>query len=168
MEEIYTYLGYAIIAVLIYLIFKTIFVSKQPEGFFGMSDDKDDDAKDDTKDDTTDSSDDPQVAKAAKQLEGLVTKVENGTNQKIKQGNYVGNRKHWENLIIAMEDNINASSIRSMAMLSSKLIANPEDPAIISAIEKLNTLNNYKQTLKDNMTFLDGLSGSSSTVSSPF
>ena len=157
MEEIYTYLGYAIIAVLIYLIFKTIFVSKQPEGFFGMSDDKKDDTKDDTKEDTKDSSDDPRVTHQGEAIEAMVTKVENGTNQKIKQANYVKNRKHWENLIIALEDNINTSSIQQMAALSSKLIANPEDPAIISAIEKLNTLNNYKQTLKDNMTFLDGL-----------
>ena len=153
MEEIYTYLGYAIIAVLIYLIFKTIFVSKQSEGFFGTSDKKNDDTKDDTKD----SSGDPQVTHQGEKLEALVTKVENETNQKIKQGNFVGNRKNWENLIIAMEDNINASSIQHMATLSGKLIANPEDPAIISAIEKLNTLNNYKQTLKDNMVYLDGL-----------
>jgi len=153
MEELYTYLGYAIIAVLIYLIFKTIFVSKQSEGFFGTSDKKNDDTKDDTKD----SSGDPQVTHQGEKLEALVTKVENETNQKIKQGNFVGNRKNWENLIIAMEDNINASSIQHMATLSGKLIANPEDPAIISAIEKLNTLNNYKQTLKDNMVYLDGL-----------
>jgi hypothetical protein len=157
MEEIYTYLGYAIIAVLIYLIFKTIFVSKQSEGFFGTSDKKNDDTKDDTKEDTKDSSDDPRVTHQGEAIEAMVTKVENGTNQKIKQANYVKNRKHWENLIIALEDNINTSSIQQMAALSSKLIANPEDPAIISAIEKLNTLNNYKQTLKDNMTFLDGL-----------
>ena len=153
MEELYTYLGYAIIAVLIYLIFKTIFVSKQSEGFFGTSDKKNDDTKDDTKD----LSGDPQVTHQGEKLEALVTKVENETNQKIKQGNFVGNRKNWENLIIAMEDNINASSIQHMATLSGKLIANPEDPAIISAIEKLNTLNNYKQTLKDNMVYLDGL-----------
>ena len=73
-------LGYAIIAVLIYLIFKTIFANKQPEGFFGMSDENDDDAKDDTKedtkDDTTDSIDDPQVVKAGKQIEEIVTNIE--------------------------------------------------------------------------------------------
>ena len=153
MEELYTYLGYAIIAVLIYLILKTIFVNKQSEGFFGTSDKK----TNDTKDDTKDSSGDPQVTHQGEKLEALVTKVENETNKKIKQGNFVGNRKNWENLIIAMEDNINASSIQHMATLSGKLIANPEDPAIISAIEKLNTLNNYKQTLKDNMVYLDGL-----------
>ena len=153
MEELYTYLGYAIIAALIYLILKTIFVSKQSEGFFGMSDKKNDDTKDDTKD----SSDDPQVTHQGEEIEAMVTNVENGTNKKIKQLNFVGNRKHWENLIIALEDNINTSSIQHMAALSGKLIANPDDPAIISAIEKLNTLNNYKQTLKDNMVYLDGL-----------
>ena len=149
MEEIYTYVGYAIIAVLIYLIFKTIFASKQPEGFFGMSD-----KKDDTKEDTTD---DDNLDTIGKQLEDNVTKLEAQTNQIIKQMHIVEDRKHWENLIIALEDKINTSSIQHMAALSSKLIANPEDPAIISAIEKLNTLNNYKQTLKDNMIYLDGL-----------
>ena len=149
MEEIYTYLGYAIIAVLIYLIFKTIFASKQPEGFFGMSD-----KKDDTKEDTTD---DDNLDTIGKQLEDNVTKLEAQTNQIIKQMHIVEDRKHWENLIIALEDKINTSSIQHMAALSSKLIANPEDPAIISAIEKLNTLNNYKQTLKDNMIYLYGL-----------
>ena len=149
MEEIYTYLGYAIIAVLIYLIFKTIFASKQPEGFFGMSD-----KKDDTKEDTTD---DDNLDTIGKQLEDNVTKLEAQTNQIIKQMHIVEDRKHWENLIIALEDKINTWSTQHMAALSSKLIANPEDPAIISAIEKLNTLNNYKQTLKDNMIYLYGL-----------
>ena len=149
-EEIYTYLGYALIAVLIYLIIKTIFVKKQPEGFFGMSSEKDDDTTDDT-------TDDDNLDAIGKELEDNVTKLEARTNQIIKQMHIVEDRKHWENLIIALEDNINTSSIQHMAALSSKLIANPEDPAIISAIEKLNTLNNYKQSLKENMTYLDGL-----------
>lgn len=162
MEEIYTYLGYALIAVLIYLIFKTIFVNKQPEGFFGMSSEKKnntkDDTKDNTKEDTKDNTkDDAKITHQGEEIETLVTKVENATNQTIEQLNFVGNRKHWENLIIALEDNINTSSIQHMARLSGKFIINPEDPVIIKAIENLNALNNYKQTLKDNMIYLDGL-----------
>jgi len=155
MEEIYTYLGYAIIAVLIYLIFKTIFVSKQPEGFFGMSDDKDDDAKDDTKedtkDDTTDSIDDPQIVKAGKQIEETITKLEKKTNGIIKESYLVKNRKLWENLIIAMEDNINASSIQQIAVIGNA------GPSGLKTMETLNTLNKYKQSLKENMIYLDGL-----------
>ena len=151
MEEIYTYLGYAIIAVLIYLIFKTIFVSKQPEGFFGMSDDKDDDAKDDTKDDTTDSIDDPQIVKAGKQIEETITKLEKKTNGIIKESYLVKNRKLWENLIIAMEDNINASSIQQIAVIGNG------GPSGLKTMETLNTLNKYKQSLKENMIYLDGL-----------
>ena len=151
MEEIYTYLGYAIIAVLIYLILKTIFVKKQPEGFFGMSSDK----KDDTTDDDT--TDDDNLDTIGKQLEDNVTKLEAQTNQTIKQMHIVKDRKHWEKLIIALEDKINISSIQHMAMLMPMLLKNPEDEKIITAIEKLNTLNKYKQTLKDNMTYLDGL-----------
>ena len=150
MEELYTYLGYAIIVVLIYLIFKTIFVSKQPEGFFGMSSDK----KDDTKEDTTD---DDKLDNIGKQLEEYVTKIDAQTNQIIKQMHIVEDRKHWENLIIALEDKINISSIQQLAMLMPLLLKNPEDEKIITAIEKLNTLNKYKQTLKDNMVYLDGL-----------
>lgn len=150
MEEIYTYLGYAIIVVLIYLIFKTIFASKQPEGFFGSLSDK----KEDTKEDTTD---DDNLDAIGKELEDNVTKLEAQTNQIIKQMHIVEDRKHWENLIIALEDKINIFSIRSMAMLMPMLLKEPEDEKIITAIEKLNTLNKYKQTLKDNMVYLDGL-----------
>ena len=161
MEEIYTYVGYAIIAVLIYLIFKTIFVKKQPEGFFGMSSEEkdDDDADDDVDNDTTDDytiDDDPEVAKASKQIEELVTKIEKKTNGIIKRGNLVKNRKYWENLIIALEDNINASSIQQMAVLSTSISGNGGQNTL-KTIERLNTLNKYKQSLKDNMTYLDGL-----------
>ena len=157
MEEIYTYLGYAIIAVLIYLILKTIFVSKQHEGFFGTSsEDKDDHATDDTTDDDDATDDDPKVAKAGKQIEELVTNIEKKTNGIIKRGNLVKNRKYWENLIIALEDNINASSIQQMAVLSSSISGNGGQGAL-KTIERLNTLNKYKQSLKDNMTYLDGL-----------
>ena len=152
MEEIYTYLGYAIIAVLIYLIFKTIFVKKQPEGFFGMSDKKDDDTTDDDADNDDDIiDDDPKVAKAGKSLEALVTKVEKKTNGIIKAGYLVKNRKLWENLIIAMEDNINASSIQQLAIIGNG------GQSVLKTIESLNALNKYKQTLKENMTYLDGL-----------
>ena len=150
MEEIYTYLGYAIIVVLIYLIFKTIFASKQPEGFFGSLSDK----KEDTKEDTTD---DDNLDTIGKQLENNVTQLETQTNKILTGMHIVEDRKHWENLIIALEDKINISSIRSIAMLIPMLLKNPEDEKIITAIEKLNTLNKYKQTLKDNMTYLDGL-----------
>jgi len=156
-EEIYTYLGYALIVVLIYLIIKTIFVKKQPEGFFGMSSEKDDDTKDD--DDTTDDytiDDDPEVAKAGKKIETLVTKIEKKTNAIIKAGYLVKNRKHWENLIIATEDNINVWSMQLMTALSSSISGNGGQSAL-KTIERLNTLNKYKQSLKENMTYLDGL-----------
>ena len=160
-EEIYTYLGYALIAVLIYLIIKTIFVKKQPEGFFGMSSEKDDDTTDDTTDDdTTDDDDttydDPKITKAAEGIEALVTKIEKKTNGIIKAGYLVKNRKHWENLIIAMEDNINASAMQQMAILSTSISGNGGQSAL-KTIERLNTLNKYKQSLKENMTYLDGL-----------
>jgi hypothetical protein len=35
-DELYSYLGYAIIAVLIFLILKTIMKKNQPEGFMGL------------------------------------------------------------------------------------------------------------------------------------
>ena len=160
-EEIYTYLGYALIAVLIYLIIKTIFVKKQPEGFFGMSSEKDDDTTDDTTDDdTTDDDDttydDPEAAKSAEQIKELVTKIEKRTNGIIKRAYLVKNRKHWENLIIATEDNINANAMQQTGILSTSISGNGGQNAL-KTIERLNTLNKYKQTLKENMTYLDGL-----------
>jgi hypothetical protein len=159
-EDIYIYLGYALIAVLIYLIIKTIFAKKQPEGFFGMSSEKDDDdADDDVDNDATDDytiDDDPEVAKAAEQIEALVTKLEKRTNGLIKAGYLVKNRKHWENLIIATEDNINARAMQLMTVLSTSISGNGGQNAF-KTIENLITLNKYKQTLKENMTYLDGL-----------
>ena len=147
MEEIYTYLGYAIIAVLIYLILKTIFVKKQAEGFMGVFE-----GTDETKEDE-DETEDPD----AKLIEKNVTNIEAQTNKTIKQMNLVKNRKHWEKLIVAMEDRINSVSLQSMAIMASMLNKNPNDEKLIKVIERLNSFNTYKQTLKDNMTYLDGL-----------
>jgi len=122
-----------------------------------MSSEKDDDTKDD--DDTTDDytiDDDPEVAKAGKKIEALVTKIEKKTNAIIKAGYLVKNRKHWENLIIATEDNINVWSMQLMTALSSSISGNGGQSAL-KTIERLNTLNKYKQSLKENMTYLDGL-----------
>jgi len=147
MEEIYTYLGYAIIAVLIYLILKTIFVKKQAEGFMGVFE-----GTDETKEDE-DETEDPD----AKLIEKNVTNIEAQTNKTIKQMNLVKNRKHWEKLIVAMEDRINSVSLQSMVIMASMLNKNPNDEKLIKVIERLNSFNTYKQTLKDNMTYLDGL-----------
>ena len=43
-----------------------------------------------------------------------------------------------------------------MAALSSSISGNGGQSAF-KTIERLNTLNKYKQSLKDNMTYLDGL-----------
>ena len=56
--------------------------------------------------------------------------------------NLVKYRSHWEDLIVAMEDRMNY---------------NPNDKSIVQIIEKLNTLNKYRETLKENMKYLDGL-----------
>ena len=45
MEDLYTYLGYIVIAVLIYLIYITLFPSTTSEGFMGFGSDSDSDSK---------------------------------------------------------------------------------------------------------------------------
>jgi len=156
-DELYSYLGYAIIAVLIFLILKTIMKKNQPEGFMGLFEGTGETKEDATKtaDDTddTDDTDDP----AVKRIEQNVKEIQDATNKTIEQMNLVKYRKNWEELIVAMEDRINSVSLQSLAVMAAMLKANPNDDKLIKVITKLNEFNKYKTTLKENMDYLDGL-----------
>ena len=153
-DELYSYLGYAIIAVLIFLILKTIMKKNQPEGFMGLFEGTDE-TKEDTKktEDDTDDTDDP----AVKRIDHNVKEIQDATNKTIEQMNLVKYRKNWEDLIVAMEDRINSVSLQSLSIMAAMIKANPNDEKLIKVITRLNEFNKYKTTLKENMEYLDGL-----------
>ena len=147
MEEIYEYLGYILIAILLYLIVKHIFelTSKSKEGFMGIF--KGDGKKGKQSSETV----------TIIQLEENIKHIQEDTDKSIKQLDLVKNRKYWEQMIIAMEDRINCASLQSVASLASAIKADPENEKLLSIIGNLNELNKNKETLKENMKYLDGL-----------
>ena len=150
-DELYSYLGYAIIAILIFLILKTIMKKNQPEGFMGLFEGTDETTAEEKE--ATDVSDDP----AVKRIEQNVKEIQDATNKTIEQMNLVKYRKNWEDLIVAMEDRINSVSLQSLSIMAAMIQANPNDEKLIKVITRLNEFNKYKTTLKENMEYLDGL-----------
>lgn len=150
-NDIYTYLGYVLIAILLLLILKSVIKNKQ-EGFMGIGDEKDDEKQKPTKS-TKSNSNDP----IEQRLEEMIDKLNNSTNT-ITAGYYlVKYRSEWEDLIVSVEDNINAITLSSLTTLAKKMTDNPDDPSIVTIIERLNTLNTFRTTLQDNMKYLDGM-----------
>ena len=146
MEELYTYLGYILICILLYLIGKTILEkrsSMSKEGFMGLfkTDGKNKNMENDN----------------SKHLEEYIKYIHDDTDKTIEQMNLSKNRKQWEDLIIAMEDRINCASLQSIASLAYMIKADPENEKLLHIVGGLNELNKYKDTLKDNMKYLDGL-----------
>ena len=159
-DELYSYLGYAIIAILIFLIMKIITKKNQPEGFMGLFEGTNNtdstsstDSKESSTEKETDNSDDP----AVQRIEQNVKDIQDATNKTIEQMNLVKYRKNWEDLIVAMEDRINSVSLQSLSILAAMIKTNPNDENLIKVITKLNEFNKYKTTLKENMEYLDGL-----------
>ena len=75
-DELYSYLGYAIIAILIFLILKTIMKKNQPEGFMGLFE-----GTDETAEEEKEETDDP----AVKRIEQNVKEIQDATNKTIEQ-----------------------------------------------------------------------------------
>ena len=92
-----------------------------------------------------------------KELNTYLKTIQDSTNTAIKQMKLEQNRDMWEKLIVAMEDNIEIVSLRSIAVLAEKMKKNPNDSNLAKVIERLNTFSEYKKTLKENMKYLDGL-----------
>lgn len=151
MVDLYTYLGYILIAILLYLILKTIISNKQ-EGFMGIGEDASNE-KNKSSDSTKTSSSDPDVKKLEKKIDDLNA----STNETIGQFNLVKYRTDWEDMIVAIEDRISSMTMSALPLLCDKMNANPNDANIVVIVEKLNTLNTFRTTLKDNLKYLDGL-----------
>ena len=152
MDDLYTYLGYLLIAILIHLILKTIYErsSVSKEGFMGlftkMTNEKN------TKLSDTDNNND-----LVKNIEENIKNIQDATNKSIEMMNLTKNRKYWEELIIAMEDRISSFSLQSVATMASMIKTDQENEKLIKIVGNLNELNKYRDTLKENMKYLDGL-----------
>ena len=148
MDDVYTYLGYLLIAILIHLILKTIYErsSVSKEGFMGLF----------TKM-TNDKNTKPEEIDLVKDMEENIKNIQDATNKSIEMMNLTKNRKYWEDLIIAMEDRISSVSLQSVATMASLIKADSKNEKLIQIVGNLNELNKYRDTLKENMKYLDGL-----------
>ena len=144
-EKLYTYLGYGVIIILVILIINTITHKTKKESFMGLFENTDKDNSEE-KEDTS-----------AKELNTYLKSIQDSTDNAIKKMKLEKNRDIWEKLIIAMEDKLDVVSLQSIVVLAEKIKKNPNDSNIVKVIERLNTFTNYKNTLKENMKYLDGL-----------
>ena len=160
MEDLYTYLGYIVIAVLIYLIYITLFPSTTSEGFMGFGSDSDSDSKDKKNSSSKNSSNSKKSTYDKRMMSGLQTIIDD-LNTKSQQALAIysleKDRKQYEDLIIAVEDRINSITLSALPALALKISTKPDDPDIEKTIEKMNILNNFRATLTENMKYLDGL-----------
>ena len=154
LEDYSTYLGYILIGILLFLIIRTLVnKGKSKEGFLGFGESDSSSSSSSSDNSSSDDSDDP----AVKRIQSNIDALNDATKKTIDQMNLVKYRKHWEDLIVAMEDRISSESLQSANLLAAKMKSNANDESINQIIEKLNGLNKYRETLKENMKYLDGL-----------
>jgi hypothetical protein len=145
-SDLYTYLGYAVIIILIIMIINTIIGrNAKKEGFLGIFTDSGESGKDEKDDET------------AQQISNNLKSIQDSTSQITKQMNLDKNRDKWEKLIVAMEDKIDVVSLQSVSILADMIEKDPNNSKIVTVIDKLNSFSEYKKTLKENMTYLDSL-----------
>lgn len=147
-DEYFTYLGYIIIAILCFLIYKVITKKNSKEQFMGLFE-----GTDETKSEETEVTDDP----ANKRIQANIDSLTDATNKTIEDMNLVKDRKQWEDMIIAIEDRVSSVSLQSISILAAMIKANPNDDKIVTVITRINEFNKYRETLKENMKYLDGL-----------
>jgi len=147
-DEYFTYLGYIIIAILCFLIYKVITKKNSKEQFMGLFE-----GTDETKSEETEVTDDP----ANKRIQSNIDSLTDATNKTIEDMNLVKDRKQWEDMIIAIEDRVSSVSLQSISILAAMIKANPNDDKIVTVITRINEFNKYRETLKENMKYLDGL-----------
>jgi hypothetical protein len=56
-----------------------------------------------------------------------------------------------------MEDRTNSVSLQSVATIASMIKTDTDNEKLIKIVGNLNELNKYRDTLKENMKYLDGL-----------
>jgi hypothetical protein len=134
-NDMFLYLGYVMIALLIYLIFNTLFKHNK-EGFGIRGGDKDYESQ---------------------RLGNLVDEIKGSTERMKDQMNVKKYRKDWENIIIALEDGINTQILSSLPHMAQQLEKSSNDEELTEMAKKLNNMNTFRNTLNDSMKFLDGL-----------
>jgi len=173
MEDLYTYLGYIVIAILFYLIYITLFPSATSEGFMGFGSDSDSDSKGKTenknnKDNKNGNNRDNRNNRNKNtrnnnskvdmlKIQDSIDDLNDKTRDAVNSFSLLNNRKQWEDLIISIEDRINSITLAALPTLSKKISSNPNDDDIEKIIEKMNILNSFRATLTENMKYLDGL-----------
>ena len=90
-------------------------------------------------------------------LEENIKNLQEATDKTTSQLNLDKNRKNWEELIVAMEDRINSVSLQSVSSLADMIKEDPDNSKLLIIMDKLNTFTKYRETLKENMKYLDGL-----------
>lgn len=145
-SDLYTYLGYVVIVILIIMIINTIIGrNTKKEGFLGIFTDSGESGKDEKEDET------------AQQISKNLKSIQDSTSQLTKQMNLDKNRDKWEKLIVAMEDKIDVVLLQSVSILADMIEKDPNNSKIATVMGRLNTFSEYKKTLKENMTYLDSL-----------
>ena len=131
MDDLYTYLGYLLIAILVHLILKTIYerTSVSKEGFMGLFTKM-------TREKGTKSSDTD--IDLVKNMEENIKNIQDATNKSIEMMNLTKTRKYWEDLIIAMEDRINSASLQSIETMASMIKTDTDNEKLIKIVGNLN------------------------------
>jgi hypothetical protein len=90
-------------------------------------------------------------------LEENIKNLQDATDKSNKQLDLGKTRKQWEEMIVAMEDRINSVSLQSVSSLADMIKDDPDNSKLVTIMDKLNTFTKYRDTLKENMKYLDGL-----------
>jgi hypothetical protein len=90
-------------------------------------------------------------------LEENIKNLQDATDKTNKQLDLGKTRKYWEEMIVAMEDRINSVSLQAVSSLADMIKDDPDDSKLVTIMDKLNTFTKYRDTLKENMKYLDGL-----------
>tara|TARA_A100001015_G_scaffold203481_1_gene227349 strand:- start:60 stop:482 length:423 start_codon:yes stop_codon:yes gene_type:complete len=139
MDDLLTYFGYALIIVLLYLIFQTFFQKR--EGFLGVFE----------------SSKKTLNEQSQENLKENIEKLQTSTNEIIESLKLEKNRTQMENIIMNLEERMDVVSLASTVSLATLMNKDQNNENILPIISKLNELQKYKTTLAENMKFLDGL-----------
>lgn len=107
--------------------------------------------------DTTEDSKTEVENETAVKLEENIKNLQDATNKTTAQMDLDKTRKYWEEMIVAMEDRINSVSLQSVSSLADMIKEDPDNSKLVTIMDNLNTFSKYRDTLKENMKYLDGL-----------
>jgi len=143
LDTVYKYLGLGIVVIIIlYIILKSLtFQARLVEGMVA---------------DSKDTTDKDKVSVAIKTHTASIEDA-------LIIGKY---RKSYEETIIELEENINATILAGILNNAEKISANPSSDESQKFIASMNSMKSFKDTLNDSMKFLDNIKigGSSGSI----